>query len=484
MFIPEVKNNDAPLEQKSSGSYGTQISFPEFLANSGNYDLSAYASIRLYEEAMPLFNAIDMRAEAFSQIPIRLYDKSKKEFVDSHPVLDLLAAPNADTSQMELLHGFASFYDITGDAFLAATGRVNNPPLELIGVSPSHTAFGAASNSWGIMNVSNYIEITNNQFTNKKFLAEDDAGRLRYINQAQNMELWHSRTFNPRKSSGVFRGMSRAKPLWYEIQEYIAGNKNNLSMLKRGTRLSMAWVNTGDTELSPTQYERMQQEAQKYSGDTNAGGTPILDGMDVKTIQQTNRDMEFGKLQDSMLARISNTYRIPLALLLDSTMSYNNLETSIVQLYDTSVLPLAKRLYCELTRFLLPRYKNSENLEFRYNENDIPAVRARIIDTTKRQQEVGVNTVDELRDLLGDEPLGGEADNVFISSTMVPLTMAATPTPEQPANPPEEEIEEERSSFDIFYSTLSKALDDDGNRVYSESEIIDIATRKGLLNGD
>lgn len=483
MFIPDNKATQGADESKSTIQMGSSLSFPEFLAGKGLHQLSAYAAISLYEQAMPFFDAVDMRATAFSEIPIKLWDKKKKEIITDHPVLELLAAPNADMSQLEFLHAFSSFYDITGEAFLVATGRTTEPPKEIMNVSPVNIGFTRASNKFGLLNIPESVFIDSANNTARNYKAQDEKGRLRYLNNTQDSELWHMRGFNPRKNAGNFRGLSKARPIWMELQQYISGNTTNLSMLKRGTRLSMAWVNSSEHELTTTQWERMQQEAQKYSGEQNAGGTPILDGMDVKTIQQTNRDMEFGKLKDSMLSRVANIYKIPLSLLLAETMTLSNLETAILHLYDLAVLPNTKRLYSELGRFLLPRYKDSENLEFVFREADISAVRIRLIDTAKRQGEIGVNTINELRESIGDEKIGEEGDVILVNSTQSTLEQVIEgpkiPEPSAPAPNPDD-----KSEFKEFCDLMIKVKDEKGNRKYNDMEIIELAMEEGLLNAD
>lgn len=410
------------VEVKSSPFITNNVSFTEFLRGGENGDLSAFAAIRLYQKAMPLFNAVDMRATAFSQIPIRLWDKSSEEFVDGHPVLDLLAKPNADLSQVEFLEQIASFYDITGDSFTVATGRLAAPPLELINIGPQFINFGFASD-FGLLNVPSTInvEISNTASGIAKFNAQEEGELgLRFVARTDDKEIWHMRTFSPTRSGSDFWGMSRARPVWLEIEQYLSGNNTNLSMLKRGTRLSLAWVNNRGEELTDVQWDRLQEQAQKYAGDVNAGGTPILDGMDVKDIQSTNKDMEFKDLQEAMVSRISTVYGIPLPLLLSASMTLNNLETSMLQFFDRAVLPLTNRLYNELTRFLMPRYPDSENLEFRFNESDISSLRARMIETAKKQSEVAVNTDNELRTTMGYEPLVTGGDVVFKPMGSVP----------------------------------------------------------------
>ncbi len=459
------KTVDAPMEQKSS-SFPTS-SFFDFLSAGVNNDLADFVAIQMYMDAMPFFNAVDMRARNFAAIPIRVWDKSKDEFLDDHPVLELLQNPNADTTQLEFLYQYASYFDITGNAYLFAGGRVNAPPLELATVPSQRTTFGFG-NKFGILHVPDTITITSAGQGSSVFVATEVDGMIRFY-EREDRELWHTRQFNPLRSSSNFRGMSRAKPIFLEIQQYLSGNNTNWSMLKRGTRLSMAWVNNRGEALTEIQWSRMQEEAQKYAGDLNAGGTPILDGMDVKTIQQTNREMEFKDLQEAMLSRISTVYGIPLALLLDKAMTLNNLETSMLQLFDNAVIPLTNYLYAEMTQFLLRRYKDSENLEFRFNEGDISALRLRIIETTERQAKIGVNTIDETRALLGDEALETGGGTVLVPSTMVPVGTDGF-TDDNLAKP----------TASKFTELMREVKTTDGNRVYSDDDIERICQERHL----
>lgn len=466
IFDPRTTIKQAPaaeVETKNvtASAIAAGVSFPEFLANGGNGDLSIYAAIKLYADAMPLFNAVSMRAEAFSQIPIRVWDKTKEEFLDDHPAMQLMANPNADQSGIEFLEAIASFYDITGNSLIAATGRMANPPLELMVVPPQTITFGVG-NRFGMLHVPNSITVSTYGGGTSDFIGEEDKDLgIRYIDQRNDRELWHMRSFNPFRSLSNFWGLSRARPIWQELQQYVAGNTTNLSMLRRGTKLSLAWVNNRGEELTDKQWDRLQAEAQKYAGAENAGGTPILDGMDVKPIQQTNRDMEFKDLQEAMLSRVSTVYGIPLALLLPASMTLNNLETAMLQFFDKAILPLTGRIYDELTRFVLHRYPDSENLEFRFNENDISALRLRMIETAKSLNEINVNTLDELRSAIGYEALAEGGDVILKPATLVPVGSDAF-TDDELATP----------------TATSKFRELMGRAGYSHKDIQDIIDRK------
>jgi len=425
-FVPPIiSKRFSQYEKKSSiNQFFSNQSFPEFLLMGGNADLSAFSSILLYKDVMPFSNAVDIRADGFSMVPPRLWDTGKKEFLEGGAPLDLLKKPNADVSQIEFLEQCSSFYDITGDCFILATGRVEKEPLELAVIPPQSVEFGTTSTKFGILHVPDVITVNTTSGGRTRFMAEEDRILgLRYINSDRDKEIWHIRTFNPLRSSSNFRGMSRARSIWLEMQQYSEGNKNNLSMLIRGMRPSGVWVNNRSEPLTEIQWGRLKEEAQKYSGSQNAGGIPVLDGVDFTEAKLTNRDMQFKDLQEAMLARVSTRYRIPLPLLLAQSMTFNNLETSSLQLFDGAIAPLTTKFYSEFTRFLLPRYRGFENIEFRYNENDIPALRLRKIETAKAQGEIQVNTTNEIRAIIGDESLEDGGDVVLVDATKVHLQM-------------------------------------------------------------
>lgn len=460
-----VKTNIAPERKSVQMPF---ISFNDFLLNGDNSDLADFTAIQMYMDAMPFFNAVDIRARNFAAIPIRVWDKSENIFLDDHPVLTLLERPNADVTRLEFMYQFASYFDITGDTFLFAGGRVQNPPLELATVPPQRTTFGFG-NRFGILHVPDTMTVTTVGQGASIFTATEVDGMIRFY-EGEDRELWHARQFNPLRSAANFRGMSRAKPLFLEIQQYLSGNNTNWSQLKRGTRVSMAWVNNRGEALTEDQWDRMQEEAQKYAGDLNAGGTPILDGMDVKPIQHTYKEMEFKDLQEAMLSRISTTYGIPLALLLDKSMTLNNLETSMLQLFDNSIIPLANYLYAELTHFLLRRYPDSENLEFRFNQGDIAALRIRIVDSAFRQSQIGVNTIDEVRALIGDEALESGGDVVLVPANMIPAGSDAFT-----------EDNLRRPTASKFRELMRQVKIEDGTSAYSDEQIEQIASDRGIL---
>src|SRR5262249_1035675 len=145
-------------------------------------------------------------------------------------------------------------------------------------------------------------------------------------------------------------------PIFYDIEQFIKSGLHNMSLLARGTRPTGA-LKTKET-LSDDAFARLQQQAEQfYSGPENAGRFMILDnGLEFEQMGMTHRDLDFEKLQERLTIRIYNTYNIPLPLIATGHMSYNNLETARLMLYDFAVLPIERRIDEELTNFLMYRY--------------------------------------------------------------------------------------------------------------------------------
>ncbi len=408
LLITAYANNI--IEKKSLGFGGG--SFNEFLSFRGFHSLSTIITLEMYAQAMPFYNAVNTRASYFSQIPVRVFNTETEEYDDDHEALNLLSTPNADVTGNEFLYQLSSYLDITGDCFIVATGRLNAPPIELVIIPPQNVTFSSGDNRFRLLGVPESITINSISGLSQNFRAVEEGDRIRYIN-GDMQEVWHIRSFNPFRTENNFWGMSPAQPLFLELQQYIEGNSNNLSLLKRGSRPSLAWVNKRPEPLTDEQLATIREEAEKYASSVNAGRTPILDGMEIQTFSLTNTDMQFKELQQSVFSRINNVYGIPLAKLLDSVMTLSNLETSTLQLYDDAIIPLSSYVYAELTRFLMPRYPDSENKIFQFNPNDIEALRVRSIEMTKKQGEIGVNTINELRTLLGYESLSSGGDQLW-----------------------------------------------------------------------
>ncbi len=399
-------------------------SFYSFLAGAGYGDIRALETIRWYKRCMPFFRAVEMRAEAFSSIPIKVREKTTKKYVDSHPILELLGdagKPNPQESIIDFKKAYSTWRDMTGESFLVATGFKGSEPLTVSNAKVQDMTIGTTnSRISGMFEVPGTYSWNTTYFTEKFFIDPVVfGGSFRWWNRDDDKEIWQSGDFNPTAGSANFRGLSKASPISYEIQQYIEGNVNNLSVLSRGARPSVAWVSQLDEPMTDDQYKRWKEQVMSYEGAVNAGKQVLVDAVEPKVISTTNKDMEFSELKKSVRTDIFVQYAIPLALVSPEQMTLDNLKTSSIQLFDLSVLPHTDNLLDQMTQFLMPRYPNSENLELSYNPLDIEPLKERAINQTSELGKMMILTDNELRTRIGYEEVEG-GNSVWKSTATAP----------------------------------------------------------------
>ena len=426
-------------------------------------------SILYYANCSPVATSIDLIAQEFSSLTPRLFNTKTGEFEKNqdHPVLQLLKTPNADSTYKEFATRLVSYFLITGESYSVATGPINRPPLEVwvpnvidIDLSPDRGDGFLGS-----------IILTGNQIS-EQFGRSTSKGRFRYTKKDETAEAWQVKNFNPLFSSSNLGGFSFLCPVVAEVEQFIESNTHNLSMLKRGARPS--GIFSSPDALTDDQFERLQSQIDGwYSGASNAGRPLLVEGgTDYKDAMMTARDMDFLNLKRSNADAIFNQFHIPLPLVSPDQMTLANMETAKLTLYDTAVLPIADRIFEELTNFLMPRFPRSENLKITYNSAEIAALEIRRTEAAKIRKETGVNTTNEIRRTLGDEPIA-EGETVMVPANLVPLGTAMT----QPMGPTD------RSGLELsdlppraqFFEILVSQKNTDGGRVYTDKQIEDFA---------
>jgi len=461
-----------------SGGGTVPFAFADFLSNRGQGDLRAAECIRLWKECTPFFNSVEMRSAAFASIPPRVYNTLTQEFDDSHPILALLRSPNPITTGNAFLKAFAAFYDICGETFLTVTGDEGSEPLEIYNTKPQSVVI-QPSKIFGMLEFAGEYRVEMSGGGSECFyLDEFGVGNsIHYWNKNRDREIKQIRDFNPNYCPQYPRGFARATPLWLQIQQYIETDTNNYSVLRRGGRPSIAWNYKGEGGLTDEQFSRWKEEAKAYEGAINAGRQVLLENMEILNLSANARDMEFSQNRKTVREDIFSTFSIPLSLVSSESMTMDNLKTGSLLLYDNAVLPLADILYDELTRLLMPRYADSENLVLTYDASDIPAIRDRALSQSEREQKLFVLTDNELRSQIGKEPLAG-GDVVYKPANFVPSTEVDTYTGDEPTAPTSREPSN-KSTRGLFVKEMRMLKDIDGNRVFSDAVITEMADEQG-----
>lgn len=421
-------------------------------------------------------NGIDRLATAAAAIIPLILNKKEDEFMSDHPLQLFLENPNfIDHSSDEFFYKYAAFYLITGDNFSVVNSmQLNSEPRQLLIVHPQIVTINEESN--GI--ITNYQLNTGTDVVTYNGVPDVNFG-MRYIATLKNgvvSELLHTRNFNPISSEYDIKGRSPLTSIYYEIEKYIASSTHNLSLLKHGTTLSGIFKHPDI--LADDQYQKLKSEIQDhYSGENNAGKPFVADGGLEFIPSQKQKDMDFETLEKTANEMMYKKFKIPLPIISAETMTMANLAAAKLDLYDEGVLPLVKRIYADLTFFLMHRYKNSENLKLWYDIGDIPALEPRRNEQILAKKQMGIYTINQLRAM--DQADGiSNGQNIFGQATEVPI---ATDEDDPFAKGTEDSQQQSlKPDKKIFVETLSHYTDSEGKSLFTQDEIDKASEANGL----
>lgn len=481
---PIQKKNMSPID--TSWDFGNLY---DFYTHSQNYLITKILAVSYYTKCSPLYNAIDLIASNVADLIPKVYDKNKEIWIKDHPVLDLLKRPNAVYTFYKLIYSMVSFFLVTGDSYLTASGKPMSPPKEL-NIYPS-TAVTLLPGSDGFTKEM----LTTLYWGTFTYNREEIDKRFRYFNTQKTSEIWHTAHFNPTTIQTNVYGMSPLNPIYYEINQHQSANRHNLSVLERGATPS--GIMTIDPPIDHDSFVRLQQQMDKqFAGSANAGRVMLVNGLGTyERTTMTQKDMDFLELKKEVIISIYRNLKIPLALITPETMTYDNMKQAMLMLYDLAILPMANVIFSELTNFLIPRYGQDPNdFVIAYDEAEIIAIEPRRNEQLKALKDLGVFTLNELRALNGADPLDG-GDAIYAAANQIPLAMdhqgssgkiAYDEVPGiDPVGGNDEKIgtskpKKPRTTRSQFSEILKAKVDADGKPQFTDEEINKLADKHGL----
>jgi HK97 family phage portal protein len=456
------KLNPIPFIKKS---YAAVSSIPQYMhqifRNNSvrkSNTINSLEALQFWRDVSTIGIAIDKITEEFANITPYLKEKKNNEIIKSNPVLDLLEKPNTDITREEFMTSLCSYYKMSGNVYIIGTVGSNGKEfLELFVVNPTEIR---PNNLRAGNIVDEYIYQT--ESGTFSFKAKEDAKLgLRYISENGNSirELWSIKTFNP---FSKYEGLSPLENIYYEIKQHLESSVHNYSLLKKGGKISgLAMVES----MTDTQYTRFKEQMnQSIQGAENAGGIMLIGGQglkDFKNMTATMQDMDFSTLKRNNELTIYAKLKVPFELVLPESSTYNNKEQAMQWFYTNTILPLTKRLYSELTKFLLPRFgiKTKEFMIF-YDENEIPVLQTLKTDMIEKKSKTGIYTINELRAMNNLNELEG-GNVLYQPLNLVPLG----------SNPVIDNNQKNKTKKEQFARIMSKQLDENGNPLYNNNFI-------------
>lgn len=434
------------------GSRRSPASIDDYLRSSifcnEYYQTSLIEQSNLYKSVAPLSTSIDKIADEFKSIQPHLENDNTGELSLKSPIIELLKSPNADTTQKEFFRQIASLFEIHGNVYIIASSvNETSEPKEITAINPIDITINENETD-GYPSHYDYNSCNGNIV----FYRREFADKFRYLTKDGMQELWHIKNFGV--DDLKIEGFSKINSIYYKCRQWLLGGLHNMSMLERGARISLL-VST-DGRVDDKQREKLKADLNnKYSGAENSGRIMLLQGgqMSVKEMSQSNKDMDFINLETQAEKSIYSKYNIPLPLVMTDSQTFDNYRQANNIFYNSVILPLADKIYEELSIFLFPRYKIDINkFSLGYNKSEIAGLEAQTLANLKLLKEVDILNRDELRALVGYSKTT-DGDVFYMPANLIP---AGSSIPDA-----EKKIRE----------YLQKQKDVSGNKLFSDDDI-------------
>lgn len=365
------------------------------------------AAFQLFETSTAVSVPIIKIAEAFADLTpvIHIGDDILRE----HPLLDLLNKPSPDFTPELFWKTMAINYLVSGEAFTMYLGNMAQPPKEVYPITPCDVTH--IHKTGFLFSFSIISDRFNGTYTRDgaQFLSKEGLRQLSQI-----------RDFSVRDNS-MFRGRSKLVSASNTARQQILGVKHNLSLLERGGKLSLHFH--FEEHLDAEELVALENKINaKFAGAENSGAIGVTAGNkgQVTSIGQSMLDMDWKNAQEMSARVIALIYNYPLPLLTTEASTFNNFETAKESLYDDAVTPLSKSIYGGVMRDLGPRFKLPPNAELTFDQDKVPALLNRRMKHIEARAKLGIETDNELRNMIGRESYAG-GDLVYKPSSMIPV---------------------------------------------------------------
>ncbi len=419
LFNKTLPSTQADLKSFSVSQLLDVIDIP--LYSSGQLGLNKF--LNDFVTSPIVYTAITRITDKIAPINPKVFDVKKNEFLLRHDLTDLInKKPNPFESASEFKVAIASYYLLVGNSYINAVGKLSDtsgkqPPLELQALNPTDIS-PQSTNGQGFVTQYQYNTNRRSIIYNYDILAQ------KYLDDKGN-ELLHFKTFNPRRSSNTFLGITALQPLNLEVEQYLQASVHNLSVIKNQGRPSAIVTSDnkeGGLQLSEEQLKEIKARFTEIKGAQNAGKINFLPfNLKWQAISESVKDMDFDKLKNATEQAVYKAFKIPLTFASNEASTFNNKQVDTLSLYDDAIMPLGNTQYSFIGNKLLPRYPNSENLELRIDESEISVLAERKLDVTLKKKQLNVSAANEIRRDVGEESYGAAGDIIYQPANLVPV---------------------------------------------------------------
>lgn len=389
MAFDFLKRRGAPEESKASAA-GPVIAY----AGSGRVAWSARDTGSLTRQGFtgnPVgFRAVKLIAEAAAALPLVLQDAETR--YERHPMVSLLARPNAGQAQAEWLEALYGQLLLTGNGYAEAVLDDAGTPFELHVLRSDRMSVVPGADGWPVA-----------------FEYAVGGRKHRFPVTDGVSTVCHIKAMHPQDDH---YGLSPMQAAASAVDVHNAASAWSKALLDNAARPSGAIVYKGPEGhdvMTPEQYDRVLSEMEAHHvGARNAGRPMLLEGgLDWKPMGFSPSDMEFLKTKEGAAREIAVAFGVPPMLLgIPGDATYANYQEANRAFYRLTVLPLVSKVCGALSHWLAGF--TGDVAMFKPDLDQVPALATEREAQWKRVASADFLTEAEKRSLLGLPKLAEE----------------------------------------------------------------------------
>ncbi len=304
-----------------------------------------YASLARegYQRNAVAYRCVRMIAEAAASAPLAVFAGGVRD--DAHPLAKLIRRPNPEQSGAELMEALYGALQVSGNAYVEATGDLNAPDelwalrSDRVKVVPGRSGWPEA---WDYSVDGRSVRIAR---------AADGWAPVMHL------KLWHP--------LDDWYGLSPLEAAAQGVDAHNAAGAWNKALLDNAARPSGALVyGARDGErLTNDQFEALKAQLdENYAGTANAGRPVLLEGgMDWKPLSLTPAEMDFTAGKHAAAREIALAFGVPPQLLgIPGDATYANYREANAAFWRQTVIPLVRKAAGAMTGWLGERFAGCE----------------------------------------------------------------------------------------------------------------------------
>lgn len=340
-------------------------------------------------------------ADEIGKAVIRLYrfDKGEIKEVEEHPALDLIYRANNFTTKFDLLWLTSQYLELTGEApWYLSSPNDGQDPDQILLLRPDAIKVVPGKNGEVVGGYKYRVggkEIP---------LSPEEVAFLRFP--------------DPNRQ---FRGKGTLQALTLPVAIEASSEEWNYKFFKNSARPDAAL--STDQKLTKEQLDRLDKKLRdKYRGNANSHKTLILQkGLKWQPLQLSAKDMDFIEQSRFSRDKIMAVFRVPKTVLgISEDVNRANAEATDYVFAKRTIEPKLIRIEQQLNEFVLPRFKNSDGLFFKF-DSPVPEDEVSELAFIRSGLQDGWLTINEAREMEGYDSIGSDGDKIRVPFTTSPI---------------------------------------------------------------